>query len=107
MLAVPVERRVGQGIIAIEKAVGAGKVAQNGKRVTVQFSGQRSTGVAIPSGEMTFRLGVGEFIRGFDYGVAGMKVGGIRSLKVPKDMTDQKGKDLEYVTYQVELIDVL
>jgi FKBP-type peptidyl-prolyl cis-trans isomerase len=34
----------------------------------------------------SFNLGAGEVIRGWDEGVAGMKVGGRRTLTIPPDM---------------------
>jgi FKBP-type peptidyl-prolyl cis-trans isomerase len=34
----------------------------------------------------TFKLGAGQVIRGWDQGVAGMKVGGSRTLIIPSDL---------------------
>ena len=68
-----------------------------GRRVTVHYTGwlyDQATadhkGKKFDSsrdrGEpFTFKLGAGEVIRGWDEGVAGMKVGGRRTLTIPPD----------------------
>ena len=37
-------------------------------------------------GTFSFQLGAGRVIKGWDQGVAGMKVGGIRKLTIPSDL---------------------
>ncbi len=59
-----------------------------------------------------FRLGAGEVIRGWDQGVAGMRVGGRRQLTIPPDLGyGQAGaggviKGNETLIFVVDLIDV-
>jgi len=71
--------------------IGNGAEAVAGKRVTVHYVGTLTTGKKFDSsrdrGEgFTFRLGAGEVIQGWDKGVAGMKVGGMRKLTLPPEM---------------------
>ena len=71
--------------------IGNGAEAVAGKRVTVHYVGTLTTGKKFDSsrdrGEgFTFRLGAGEVIQGWDKGVAGMKVGGMRKLTIPPEM---------------------
>lgn len=81
----------------IDEIVGTGAVATGGSDVTVHYTGwlydqkapkQRgeefdsSVGRGVP---FTFLLGAGQVIRGWDDGVAGMKVGGKRVLLIPSD----------------------
>ena len=84
-------------LIKTDDAAGSGGEAVAGRRVTVHYTGwlyDQSTadhkGKKFDSsrdrGEpFTFRLGAGEVIRGWDEGVAGMKVGGRRTLTIPPD----------------------
>ena len=81
-----------------DSKVGSGADATSGKEVTVHYTGwlyDRSVpdrhGQKFDSsrdrGEpFTFRLGAGMVIRGWDQGVAGMKVGGTRTLVIPSEL---------------------
>jgi FKBP-type peptidyl-prolyl cis-trans isomerase FkpA len=68
--------------------VGGGATAAPGSRVSVHYSGFLTTGEKFDSsrdrGEpFSFSLGAGEVIKGWDEGIAGMKVGGQRQLRIP------------------------
>ena len=78
--------------------VGTGAEAKAGNAVTVHYTGWLyDAGTADHKGSkfdssrdrnepFTFKLGGGEVIRGWDEGVAGMKVGGSRTLTIPPAM---------------------
>lgn len=71
--------------------IGTGADAQAGKNVTVHYVGTLTNGKKFDSsrdrGEgFEFGLGAGEVIKGWDQGVAGMKVGGIRKLTIPPEL---------------------
>ncbi|HEX2878786.1 MAG TPA: FKBP-type peptidyl-prolyl cis-trans isomerase [Polyangiaceae bacterium] len=71
--------------------LGDGIEATSGKRVTVHYVGTLTDGSKFDSsrdrGEgFTFRLGAGEVIKGWDQGVAGMKIGGLRKLTIPHQL---------------------
>lgn len=71
--------------------VGTGTEAVDGKKVTVNYSGTLMDGTKFDSSydrgtPFTFNLGAGEVIKGWDKGVAGMKVGGKRKLTIPPDL---------------------
>jgi FKBP-type peptidyl-prolyl cis-trans isomerase FkpA len=71
--------------------VGTGSEAVAGKQVTVHYVGTLTDGSKFDSSRdrgkgFDFRLGAGQVIRGWDQGVAGMKVGGLRKLTIPPDM---------------------
>ena len=68
--------------------LGEGFTAVRGKRVKVHYSGYLITGQKFDSsvdrGEpFEFRLGEDLVIRGWHEGVAGMKIGGKRKLRIP------------------------
>ncbi len=70
---------------------GTGPTAQTGQRVKVDYTGWLTNGKkfdsSVGSGKpFEFKLGAGEVIKGWDEGVAGMKVGGKRQLKIPPDL---------------------
>lgn len=71
--------------------VGTGAVAIAGKKVKVDYTGWLTNGKKFDSSVGTgrpfdFLLGGGQVIKGWDEGVAGMKVGGKRQLRIPPDL---------------------
>jgi FKBP-type peptidyl-prolyl cis-trans isomerase FkpA len=71
--------------------VGTGATAVAGKRVTVHYVGTLTNGSKFDSSRdrgrgFSFKLGAGEVIKGWDQGVAGMKIGGIRKLTIPPEL---------------------
>eukprot|EP00798_Chlamydomonas_sp_ICE-L_P016057 gene16057-22194_t len=93
-----------------------GKLAKAGKKVSVQYVGKlKSNGkVFDKSGgrAFSFRLGVGEVIKGWDKGVEGMRVGDKRKLSIPPQLaygsTGVRGTIPPNATldFDVELVDV-
>ena len=74
-----------------EVAAGTGPVAEPGKTVKVHYTGTLLDGTKFDSsrdrGEpIAFKLGSGQVIKGWDQGIAGMKVGGKRKLTIPPDL---------------------
>ena len=70
---------------------GDGEEATSGKTVTVHYVGTLIDGTKFDSsrdlGEpFEFNLGAGQVIAGWDQGVIGMKVGGIRKLTIPSHL---------------------
>lgn len=71
--------------------VGTGAVAASGQHVKVDYTGWLTNGKKFDSSVGTgkpfdFVLGAGQVIKGWDEGVAGMKVGGKRQLRIPPDL---------------------
>jgi peptidylprolyl isomerase len=79
------------GLKYIDTVVGTGPAPTKGKRVTVHYTGTFENGKKFDSSvdrkePFTFVLGVGQVIRGWDEGVATMKVGGKRKLIIPPQL---------------------
>ena len=72
-------------------ASGTGAEAKSGAMVAVNYVGMLPDGTVFDASErhgkpITFQLGAGQVIRGWDEGLVGMKVGGKRRLVIPPDM---------------------
>jgi FKBP-type peptidyl-prolyl cis-trans isomerase len=70
---------------------GTGTTAAAGQKVEVQYTGWLTDGHKFDSSVGTgrnfaFMLGQGQVIKGWDEGVAGMKVGGKRQLRIPPQL---------------------
>jgi FKBP-type peptidyl-prolyl cis-trans isomerase FkpA len=71
--------------------VGTGAEAVAGKRVSVHYTGTLTDGSKFDSSHdrhepFVFKLGGGQVIKGWDVGIAGMRVGGKRKLVIPAAM---------------------
>jgi FKBP-type peptidyl-prolyl cis-trans isomerase len=71
--------------------VGTGDVAKQGSHVKVHYTGWLTTGKKFDSSvdagrPFEFTIGRGEVIKGWEEGVAGMKVGGKRQLRIPPEL---------------------
>jgi len=79
------------GLKIEELKQGDGDVAVAGKTVSVHYTGWLTNGTKFDSSKdrkqpFEFPLGGGRVIKGWDEGVQGMKVGGIRKLTIPSSL---------------------
>ena len=79
------------GLVYEDIREGEGAVAAAGQRVSVHYTGWLTNGTKFDSSKdrndpFDFPLGGGRVIRGWDEGVAGMKVGGVRKLTIPAEL---------------------
>src|SRR6266702_565399 len=70
---------------------GAGAAAAKGDAVEVHYTGWLTDGTKFDSSKdrgrpFGFTLGAGQVIKGWDQGVQGMKVGGVRKLMIPAEL---------------------
>ena len=78
-------------LVKTDFVIGKGATAVAGKMVKVNYIGKLVNGkqfdASCDRGEaFEFALGAGQVIKGWDQGVAGMKVGGIRRLIIPSSL---------------------
>jgi FKBP-type peptidyl-prolyl cis-trans isomerase FkpA len=79
------------GLKYTDVTVGSGAEATSGKMVDVHYTGWLLDGKKFDSSKdrgqpFNFKLGGGQVIKGWDEGVAGMKVGGTRTLMIPPEL---------------------
>lgn len=85
--------KTASGLRYIDQTVGTGAEAVSGKNVSVHYTGWLNNGSDKPGSQFdsskdrgqpfSFPLGAGMVIKGWDEGVAGMKIGGKRQLLIP------------------------
>ncbi len=83
--------KTNSGLEYIEVEAGTGAQATAGKTVSVHYTGKFQNGQvfdsSIPRGEpLDFKLGAGQVIKGWDEGIALMKVGGKAQLIIPANL---------------------
>ena len=79
------------GLLKEDIVVGSGAVAQAGQSLVVHYVGWLANGRQFDSSRarldpLDFELGAGDVIKGWDQGIAGMRVGGKRKLTIPADL---------------------
>ncbi|KAH9040753.1 hypothetical protein EDB85DRAFT_1925274 [Lactarius pseudohatsudake] len=83
-------RELPGGLKIQDAKLGDGPQAKKGVKLSMRYVGKLSNGKIFDSNTkgkpFTFRLGAGEVIKGWDEGIAGMKVGGERLLIVPPSL---------------------
>lgn len=106
------------GLQYVDQVVGSGAQPQAGQTVVVQYTGYLDDGTKFDSSfdrnqPLEFVLGAGQVIRGWDEGLATMKVGGKRRLIVPPNLAygeQGAGNGLippnSRLTFDVELVGV-
>jgi len=76
------------GLMIEDLTVGTGDLASAGQKVTVHYTGWLTDGTKFDSSKdrndpFAFPLGKRNVIAGWDEGVQGMRVGGVRKLTIP------------------------
>ena len=110
-------------LVKTDSVLGKGKEAVAGKIVEVHYTGwlrdakaEKQHGKQFDSsvgrGPFSFPLGAGRVIKGWDEGVAGMKVGGQRKLTIPPELgygSRGAGRDIPpnaTLIFDVELVEI-
>ena len=80
-----------RGLICDDVSLGSGEAAAPGQTVSVHYTGWLVDGTKFDSSKdrdepFEFPLGAGHVIRGWDEGVQGMRVGGVRKLTIPPEL---------------------
>ena len=78
-------------VVKEDLLVGKGAAAESGQDIVVHYVGWLENGQQFDSSRarrdpLDFALGAGDVIKGWDEGIAGMKVGGKRKLTIPAEL---------------------
>jgi FKBP-type peptidyl-prolyl cis-trans isomerase FkpA len=83
-------KKTASGVSYWDIKEGTGATAMKGQTVSVHYTGWFTNGKKFDSSiggkPLPFKIGAHEVIRGWEEGVAGMKVGGKRQLKIPPEL---------------------
>jgi len=79
------------GLVIEEISAGSGEAARAGQHVSVHYTGWLTDGTKFDSSKdrgdpFDFPLGARHVIAGWDEGVQGMQVGGVRKLTIPPNL---------------------
>lgn len=107
----------GDGLVIEDITKGEGAEAQSGRTVTVHYTGTLSDGTKFDSSRdrdqpFSFPLGQRAVIQGWERGIPGMKVGGVRKLVIPPELAYGNRGVGEVIppnailTFEVELLGV-
>jgi FKBP-type peptidyl-prolyl cis-trans isomerase len=104
------------GLKYVDQKEGSGETAKAGDMVQVHYTGWLKDGSKFDSSRdrntpFAFPLGAGKVIKGWDEGVAGMKVGGKRKLIIPPELgygARRAGRipPNSELTFEVELLNI-
>lgn len=88
---IPASTRLTSGVYIRDVTVGTGATVVNGQLLSVWYSGYLVNGTkfderAPGANPLQFSLGIGQVIAGWDYGIQGMRVGGVRQLVIPPSL---------------------
>jgi len=76
-----------QGLEIKDVVVGDGETAKDGDLLKVKYTGViMASGRQFDNGQIRFKLGDGEVIKGWDNGFSGMREGGKRILRIPPSL---------------------
>jgi FKBP-type peptidyl-prolyl cis-trans isomerase len=100
------------GLGVEDSKIGTGPECKKGDTCKVRYVGTLEDGTEFDSNPgATFQIGVGMLIKGWDEGIPGMRVGGVRKLTVPPALgygANKRGKipANSFLYFEVELLAV-
>jgi FKBP-type peptidyl-prolyl cis-trans isomerase len=111
------ETTTASGLKYMDLKEGEGAAAKKGDTVEVHYTGTLTNGKKFDSSvdrntPFSFKLGMGHVIKGWDEGVAGMKVGGKRKLTIPAELAYGKNAVRDVIpanstlVFEVELLKI-